>query len=284
MPDPRRPAGVPADPEISFIMPCYNEQEVIPYTIPEFVKAFEEAGHRLELVAVDNGSTDRTGEILAEFAAQGLPVVPHRVELNEGYGKGVLESIPVCRAPWVGIIPADGQVDAEDVARLFSVMKNMDSLTIGKVRRRFRLDGFRRKVVSVAYNLFVLLLWPRIDTLDVNGSPKIAHRAVLDVMDLRSRRWFLDPEMMVKAHYMGVRIFELNVFARMRGNGLSHVNASTCWEFLTTLVGFRFGKALGSWRREYATRREDFLRSLREPRTPSGASAEPREQPLGAPR
>lgn len=286
MPDERAPAAGEL-PEISFIMPCYNEQEVIPYTIPEFVAAFEKAGHRLELIACDNGSSDRTGEIIAEFVQQGMPIVNHRVDVNEGYGKGVLESIPVCRAPWIGIIPADGQVDAEDVARLFSVIKNMDPLTIGKVRRRFRLDGFRRKVVSVAYNLFVLVLWPRIDSLDVNGSPKIVHRDVLEVMDLRSKRWFLDPEMMVKAHYMGVRIFELNVFARMRGNGLSHVNASTCWEFISTLIGFRFGKTLGQWRRDFATRRQEWLRGLRGAR-PSAREplpdALPDESALGAPR
>ena len=41
-------------PEISLIMPCYNEEEVIVYTIPQLVEAFENAGHRLELVACDN--------------------------------------------------------------------------------------------------------------------------------------------------------------------------------------------------------------------------------------
>ena len=41
-------------PEISFIMPCYNEEEVIPYTIPQFVQAFKAAGHRLDLVTFVN--------------------------------------------------------------------------------------------------------------------------------------------------------------------------------------------------------------------------------------
>lgn len=238
-------------PEVSFIMPCYNEQEVIPYTIPQLVAAFEKAGHRLELVACDNGSRDRTGEIIREFAAKGLPVVYHRVEPNEGYGNGVLKTIPVCNAPWIGIIPADGQVDAEDVARLFDAVKYTDGMVIGKVRRRFRMDGPLRKIVSVFYNVFVWCLWPRLGSIDVNGSPKIIHRDVIASMDLRSKQWFLDPEMMVKAHYLGVRVLEMNVFARMRGNGLSHVRASTCWEFFTNLLGFKFGSALSEWRRSH---------------------------------
>lgn len=241
------PARRPA--EVSFIMPCYNEQDVIGYTIPQLVQAFEQAGHRLELVACDNGSTDRTGEIIRELAGRGLPVVHHRVETNEGYGNGVLRTIPVCSAPWIGIIPADGQVDAEDVARLFDVVKHTDGRVLGKVRRRFRMDGLTRKLVSVAYNGFVFLLWPRLGSIDINGSPKLIHRDVLAAMDLKSKEWFLDPEMMVKAHYLGVRVIEMNVFARMRSNGLSHVRAAACVEFFVKLLKFKFGGELTRWQK-----------------------------------
>jgi glycosyltransferase involved in cell wall biosynthesis len=234
-------------PEISLIMPCYDEQDVIPYTIPQLVQAFEQAGHRLELIACDNGSTDRTGEIIRRFVAEGMPVVYHRIERNEGYGNGILQSIPVCSAPWIGVIAADGQVDAEDAARLFGVVKHTDGAVIGKVRRRFRMDGPARKVVSVLYNGLVWLLWPRLGSIDVNGLPKIVHRDVLAAMRLSSKNWFLDPEILIKAHYMGVRVLEMNVFARMRSNGLSHVRASACWEFFVNLLRFRFGGALTTW-------------------------------------
>jgi glycosyltransferase involved in cell wall biosynthesis len=237
--------------EVSFVMPCYNEQDAILYTIPQLVRAFDKAGHRLELVACDNGSTDGTGDVIKRFVEQGWPVVHHRVERNEGYGNGILQAIPRCTAPWIGIIAADGQVDADDVARLFEVVKQTDGRVLGKVRRRFRMDGGLRKVVSVLYNAFARTLWPRLGSIDLNGTPKILHREVLAVMDLRSKEWFLDPEIMVKAHYLGVRVIEMNVFARMRSNGLSHVRASACREFLVKLVRFRFGRALTSWRRTH---------------------------------
>lgn len=235
--------------EISLIMPCYNEQDVIPYTIPQLVQAFGRAGHRLELVACDNGSTDRTGEIIRSLAERGLPVVYHRVEQNQGYGNGILKSIPVCSALWIGIIPADGQVDADDVARLFEIVKHTDGRVVGKVRRRFRMDGLTRKVVSILYNGFVWLLWPRLGSIDVNGTPKIIHRDVLAAMKLESKDWFLDPEILIKAYYLGVRVVEMNVFARMRSHGLSHVRASACVEFAHHLLRYRFGGALTAWRR-----------------------------------
>lgn len=232
-------------PDVSFIMPCYNEEEIIGYTIPKMVKAFEAAGHTLELVAVDNGSSDRTGEMIAEMAAEYPGIVPHRVEVNEGYGNGVLSAIPRCTAPWVGIIPADGQVDAEDVVRLYETVATANRPLIAKVRRRFRMDGMLRKLVSTSYNVFVRLLWPRLQSIDVNGSPKLLPRDVMVAMDLQSKDWLLDPEIMIKAHYMGLRVLEFNVFGRMRSAGLSHVHPATVWHFFCRLLVFRFSR---QWR------------------------------------
>jgi glycosyltransferase involved in cell wall biosynthesis len=227
-------------PDISFIMPCYNESEVIGYTIPKMLKAFRDAGYRLELVAVDNGSQDDTGEILQRFAAGDSGIVPVRVDVNEGYGNGVLKAIPHCSASWIGIIPADGQVDAEDVVRLYESASATNGKVVAKVHRRFRLDGVRREIISFFYNLVMRILWPRLGSFDVNGSPKIIRREFLHAMELKSKGWFLDPELMVKAHYMGLRTLELNVFARMREHGSSHVRTSTCLEFLRDLLAFRF--------------------------------------------
>ncbi|MGH7504050.1 MAG: glycosyltransferase family 2 protein [Longimicrobiales bacterium] len=240
-------------PDLSLVMPCYNEEESVGLTIRRLVAAFDEAGYGLELIAVDNGSKDRTSEILAQVAAELPAVRPQRVAVNQGYGFGILSGIPHARAKWVGFIPADGQVDAEDVVRLYEAAAESNGNVVAKARRRFRMDGITRKIVSILYNVLIRTLWPKLDSLDVNGTPKILPRDALLAMRLESKGWFLDPEIMIKAHYMGLRVLEYNVFARMRGNGMSHVRASTCWEFLRNLVAFRFSPAMGAWRREVAT-------------------------------
>jgi dolichol-phosphate mannosyltransferase len=235
-------------PEITFVMPCYNEEQVIPYTIPRLLRAFADAGIRFELIACDNGSTDRTGEIIARFVGEGLPVVHHRVDVNEGYGNGVLKSLPLARAPWVGIIPADGQVDAEDAVRLFESVRESSGAVLGKVHRRFRLDGPVRAVVSFLYNAFLMLLWPGVSTFDVNGSPKVLDAATFERMHLTSKDWLLDPEIVIKAHLLGIPVLEMNVFSRIREHGTSNVRAETAWEFFRRLLAFRFGSELESWR------------------------------------
>lgn len=241
------PSGPGPIPDLSLVMPCYNEEEVLGYTIPRLLGAFEKADHFLELIAVDNGSSDCTGEIIQALATQHRSIVPARVDRNEGYGHGVLSGIPLCTAPWVGIIPADGQVDAEDVVRLYEAVVVTNGQVLGKVRRRFRMDGLRRKIVSVLYNLLVRALWPTLRSLDVNGLPKILPRDVLAAMELKSKGWVLDLEIMIKAHHARLRVLEVNVFARMRGSGVSHVRLDTVWEFLWKLLAFRFSPG---WRRD----------------------------------
>lgn len=243
-----------SEPEVSFIVPCYNEEDIIGYTIPRLHNAFQNAGYNLELVVTDNGSTDGTGKLIKKLALQYPSIVHNNVKVNEGYGNGVLESIALCRGKWVGIIPADGQVDAEDVVRLYEAVITTDGNVLGKVRRRFRMDGLYRKVVSTSYNLFVRMLYPKLESIDINGSPKILPGHIIRAMNLKSKGWLLDPEIMIKAHYMGLHVMELNVFARMRGNGVSHVKVMTCWEFLRNLLKFRFST---KWK-------QDFLEASRQ--------------------
>lgn len=236
----------PEAPDLSLVMPCYDEEDVLPYTVPRLVDAFERAGLALELVAVDNGSTDRTGEILRELAARHAGVVPHHVAPNRGYGAGILAGIPLCRADAIGIIPADGQVDAEDVVRLFEAVRARRDPVIGKVRRRFRLDGPVRKLVSVAFNGIFRILFPRIRSIDVNGTPKIVPRDALEAMRLESTGWFLDAEIMIKGQALGLAVLELNAFGRLRSAGVSNVRPATAWEIFAGILRYRFSS---SWRR-----------------------------------
>ena len=54
-------------------MPCYNEEESLPYSVPQLLRAFERAGYRLQLVTVNNGSRDRTGK--SSWATRATPEI-----------------------------------------------------------------------------------------------------------------------------------------------------------------------------------------------------------------
>lgn len=262
-------------PDLSIVMPCYNEEDNVGYSVRRLVKAFRDTGQRIEIVAVDNGSKDRTGEIIGELAAEFPGVVrPARVDVNQGYGHGILTGIDQTCGEWVGFVAADGQVDAEDVARLFDAALSAQGDVVAKVRRRFRMDGQYRRFISICYNLFVYALYPRLGSLDVNGSPRLLKRELLLKMDIQARNWLFDPEMLIKAYHMDVSVLELNVFSRMRCGGVSQVRMGTCFEFFWNILRFRFTGAFKEWRRDLAAGRLDERVTARLTAESAGAAAQ----------
>ncbi len=245
-----RSSGSP--PEISLVMPCYNEEACLRNTARGLLQAFANRRIALELVLVDNGSRDRTGEIIDELIAEGLPVVKVSIPVNRGYGHGILEGLKRCSAPFIGYLCADGQVSAEDTVRVYTLVKDTDGRILVKVRRRFRQDGWKRKITSVCYNGLMLLLFGRLEVIDINGSPKIFSRDAFCRMRLESNDWFLDPEIMIKAKHLGLTPLEMNVRGLHRQGGKSNVRYSTVLEFVKNILRYRFTGKIGEWKRRLA--------------------------------
>jgi dolichol-phosphate mannosyltransferase len=238
----------PPTPDVSLVMPCFNEQEALPATARALLDAFAAAGVALELVLVDNGSTDGTRAVIQGLVAAGRPVTPVLHDVNQGYGGGILSGLRACAAERIGYLCADGQVSAEDTLMVYRLLLGRENRVIAKVRRRFRQDSWKRKVISITYNGMMQALYGGLGAIDLNGSPKLFSREVFQRMELRSSDWFLDPELMVKAHYLGLRMIEIDVEGYARQGGASNVKLDTVMEFLGNIARYRMGHSLDEWR------------------------------------
>lgn len=230
---------------VSLVIPCYNEASSVRGTATRIVDAFHNQHIGLELVLVDNGSSDKTGSIIDELIAEGMPIIRETVKVNRGYGHGILSGLRRCTGGYAGFLCADSQVDAVDVVRVAEIALNSQTPKLVKVRRRFRMDGIYRKTISILYNGLANLVFGGLHSIDINGNPKILPREYLQRMQLRSEDWFLDPEVMIKTKRLGLPVYEFNVLGQMRAEGLSHVRGSTMWEFFKNLMKYRFDKSLG---------------------------------------
>lgn len=239
--------ALPKRPALSLAVPCYNEAGGIRRTVEQLLQAFAANDVDIELVLVDNGSSDETGEVINAMIRDGLPVVKETVAHNVGYGKGALCGLAACRGDIIGVVPADLQVGAHDVVRLYDVLANATTARLAKVRRRFRMDGAKRKIVSFIFNIVVNVMFFGVGSIDVNGSPKMFPRKYLRRMRLRSTDWFLDTEILLKAKLLGLPVFEMNVLAQAREDGESNVHAAAIGEFITNICKWRFDR---TWQAE----------------------------------
>jgi glycosyltransferase involved in cell wall biosynthesis len=234
-------------PDLSLVIPCYNEAAALPKTIPPLVDAFQKANVRFELILVDNGSRDSTGQVIDSFIESGMPVVKAVVPVNKGFGYGILTGFRAATGNYIGYLCADGQVRAEDVLMIYELARNAEGRVLAKVRRRFRRDSMIRKINSIFYNGLMLLLFPGISTLDVNGNPRIMTAEDLKRISPTSEDWFLDAEIMLKARHLKIPILERNVAGQLRQAGRSNVKVITVFEFLKNIWRWRIGKSQASW-------------------------------------
>ena len=163
----------------SIIIPCYNEALNIPH-IFEKVRSIVEAESSIEFVLVDNGSSDDSNKLLHESAQQvgGNQVQIVHVEVNKGYGYGILQGLKAARGEVLGWTHADLQTDLQDVVRAIKVIQDSDQSCIvkGKRRKRKVLDTFftwgMQKFASFSLG---------VKFSDVNAQPKMFKREFYDL-------------------------------------------------------------------------------------------------------
>ena len=100
---------------ISVFLPCHNEEGNIERVVAALEFELPRIAQRHEIIVVDDGSRDRTGEIADHLVAANprLKVVHH--PLNRGYGAAVISGIRACSQPWVVLCDGDGQFQASGV-------------------------------------------------------------------------------------------------------------------------------------------------------------------------
>lgn len=223
-------------PELSVAIPFYNEEDNAEMVIKSLEKTLREKNIDYEIIAVNNGSSDRTGAILNRLKGIRIRIV--NVKKNIGFGYGVIKGLEATRGRYVGYMWGDNQIPSSVVADVYENLIKED-IDLCKIRRTSRNYSFFRKLESGAYNrVFMVTLFGKI-SYDINGSPKIMRRSLYKKMEIKSKDWFIDTEVMCKAKRLGARIGEIDVVYNKRGKGKSKVKFYVAAEFLKNLVRFR---------------------------------------------
>jgi undecaprenyl-phosphate 4-deoxy-4-formamido-L-arabinose transferase len=137
-------------PRISAVIPVYNEEANLPELHDRMVKALDLTGKPWELVYVDDGSADRSLELLSGFAAKNPRV--QVVEFNRNYGQhaAVFAGLAQTRGEFVVTLDADLQNPPEEIPKLVAKMEEGYDV-VGSVRKN-RQDPFFRRIASRLVN------------------------------------------------------------------------------------------------------------------------------------
>ncbi|MBI3397177.1 glycosyltransferase family 2 protein [Candidatus Woesebacteria bacterium] len=202
-------------PSISIAIPTYNEEENLEWVIKDTLRSLPKYFKDYEVIIVDDGSSDKTGEIADKLVKKNSKLrVIHQP--NSGYSKAMLSGIKAAKKDFVAYMPADGQFLIKDMRHCFEVLKDSD-LILGY--RGGRSDYTTRRIIfSYGYLLLLLLLFD-IKYMDVGWvniwrTKKVQKIKLRDVGGI-----FILTEILVRFKNLGYKIVEAPSYYRPRRAG-----------------------------------------------------------------
>ena len=200
---------------LSAFFPVHDEEADVVPMAEALLRVLPEVAERWELIIVDDGSRDRTGQLADELSRTRpeVRVVHHPV--NRGYGAAIRSGIAAARHDYVFLTDGDRQFEPTQIGRLISEVGRADVI-VGYRHRR--ADNALRRVYGVLWNALVRRLF-RLPVRDVNCAFKLIRRHVLAGIELRAEGAVVSTELVIRVLRQGRRIVEVPVdhFPRLHG-------------------------------------------------------------------
>ncbi len=192
---------------ITVFFPCYNEEANVEHTTMAALQTLRRISDDFELIIVDDGSTDRTGEIADGLAARYPQVRAVHNHPNLGYGGALQRGFREATKPWVFYTDGDGQFDFEEIETLLPLLDRYDIVTAYRLDRK---DSLIRKVNAFCWTTLVnvvLGLWLR----DIDCAFKIFPRKLFDEIEMKSLGALIDAEILARANRLGYSLGQIGV-------------------------------------------------------------------------
>ena len=228
---------------LSVLVPVYNERATVGEIIRRMRGVQLPGDLDLEIVVVDDGSTDGTDKILAAIEDSTVMVLRH--DANQGKAACIRTALPKAHGDIVLVQDADLEYDPEDWPSLLApLLKGRAKVVYGsRFLGAHQTTGYWTHLGNRFLSIVTDVLY-NTNLSDVQTCYKLFDRAVLDGIIIESERFDFEPEVTAKLLRQGIRIYEVPIsFAgRAQDEGQKFATRDTA-RALAALVRFRFTTA-----------------------------------------
>lgn len=229
------------DRALSLVIPAFNEAACIADAVAEADDALAHLVGDHEVLVVDDGSSDRTADIVRSAFGTGSRVRVLRHERNHGYGAALRTGFQAARFDLVAFTDADCQFDLHDLGLLLPLAERYPIVVGYRIDRQ---DPWQRRFYSWGYNVLVrVLLGTRVR--DCDCALKVFRKEVLAELLPASRGFFVNTEMLTHARRLGHAVAEVGVRHRPRLHGGSKVSIADIPRTLAALLPFWWAHVAG---------------------------------------
>lgn len=201
---------------LSVFFPCYNEQDNIEKTVKAALDCLTPLSIDYEIIIVDDGSKDKTGEIADSLAAENTRIKVIHHWPNKGYGAALQSGFKASTKEYVFYTDGDGQFDIKELPPMFKYMADYDIVTGFRIKRQ---DNLIRKINAFCWTTMVNLLFA-MNIKDVDCAFKLYKRKIFDNIKMESSGALINTEIFARAKNKGYRIFQIGVHHYPRAAGV----------------------------------------------------------------
>ncbi len=207
-------------PRLSYFFPAHNEEANIESLVAEALETLPTLADAFEIIAVDDGSRDRTGEIADRLAAEHpdiVRVVHHNP--NRGYGGALRSGFEAARYDLLAFTDGDRQFRVADLGRLTARLAEADHPDVVVGYRIKRADPLVRILYARTYKLANRVFFG-LKVTDVDCACKLFRREALEGVRVESGGAFFSAELLTKVLQAGRSIAEVGVphYPRVAGS------------------------------------------------------------------
>ncbi len=221
--------------KLSVVVPCYNEEQNIPLILERFREIIKRDD--IEVILVDNGSTDGSAHVLADLLPKYSFARTVRVEVNQGYGYGILQGLKECRGEYIGWTHADMQTDPADILKALALIEQEKGLVFVKGNRKGRpfFDVFFTAGMSLFETCFL-----RKKLYDINAQPNIFPKIFYDEWENPPYDFSLDLYALYMARTKNLKVVRFPVLfpERIHGESKWNTGLQSKWKFIKRTIEF----------------------------------------------
>ena len=199
---------------ISVVLPCYNEQAILPTNLTTIINYLDSKSdkYRWEIILVNDGSKDKTGEIADAFATkrEEIKVIHHPVNLNLGHA--LQTGFRHAKGEIIVVLDVDLSYSVEHIEKMVDKLREAfaDIVVASPYMKEGKVTAvpFSRKILSRWVNKFMRLA-AQDKYYTFTGMVRAYRRDFIKILNLKTRDYEISPEIMYKAMILRGRIVEI---------------------------------------------------------------------------